>query len=120
MRSHDGRREPWAEPLGVRLGGVGPWGGERRHYPDLLLVTSSGERVAVELELTAKPRRRREEILGGYAIEARVDAVLYLVESKRLGRAITDSSRSRKAGRTSSGAATEGSEIPPVIHQADA
>jgi hypothetical protein len=93
MRSHDGRRQPWAEPLGVRLGGVGPWGGERRHYPDLLLVTSSGQRVAVELELTAKPRRRREEILGGYAIEARVDAVLYLVESKRLARAITDSAK---------------------------
>ncbi|MGO9884549.1 MAG: hypothetical protein ACLPV4_16235 [Solirubrobacteraceae bacterium] len=91
MRSHDGHREPWVEPLGVRLGGVGPRGGERRHYPDLLLATSSGERVAVELELTTKPPRRREEILGGYAVEPRVDAVLYLVESKRVGRAIAAS-----------------------------
>jgi hypothetical protein len=93
MRSHDGRRQPWSEPLGVRLGGVGPWGGERRHYPDLLLIMGSSQRLAVELELTAKPRRRREEILGGYAVEARVDAVLYLVESKRLGRAIADSAK---------------------------
>src|SRR5207302_1876968 len=37
MRSQDrtgGRR---ANPFGVRLGGVGPGGGERLHYPDLLL-----------------------------------------------------------------------------------
>lgn len=94
MRSHDGRHEPWVEPLGVRLGGVGPYGGERRHYPDLLLVTSAGRRVAVELELTTKPSRRREEILGGYAVEPRIDSVLYVVESKRVGRAIASSARS--------------------------
>ncbi len=94
MRSHDGRRKPWVEPLGVRLGGVGPRGGERRHYPDLLLVTSSSDRIAVELELTSKPARRREEILGGYAVEPRVDAVIYLVESKRVGRAIAASAQS--------------------------
>jgi hypothetical protein len=93
MRSHDGRREPWMEPLGVRLGGVGPRGGERRHYPDLLLIASSGQRVAVELELTTKPPRRREEILGGYAVEPRIDAVKYFVEKRRVGRAIAASAR---------------------------
>lgn len=93
MRSHDGRLQAWVEPLGVRLGGVGPRGGERRHYPDLLLIKASGERLAIELELTNKPRRRREEILGGYAVEPRIDAVLYLVESERVGRAITASAR---------------------------
>jgi hypothetical protein len=91
MRSHDRRRELWVKPLGVRLGGTGPRGGERRHYPDLLLITISGERVAIELELTTKTPRRREEILGGYAVESRIDAVLYLVESKPAGRAIAAS-----------------------------
>jgi hypothetical protein len=93
MRSHDGRRQPWVEPLGVRLGGVGPRGGECRHYPDLLLIKTSGERVAVELELTTKARRRREEILGGYAVEPRIDAVLYLVDKRRVGHAIAASAR---------------------------
>ena len=75
LRSLDGRREPGAEPLAVRLGGFGPRGRERLHYPDLLLVTADGRRVALELELTAEePRRRRETILAGYGADPRVDA----------------------------------------------
>lgn len=93
MRSEDRRREEAAERLGVRLPGVGPYGGERRHYPDLLLDTASGHRVAVELELTLKAPRRRAEILGGYALDGRIDAVLYLVENERSGRAIERSAR---------------------------
>lgn len=92
MRSHDGRLgitgAGGEEPLGVRLPGVGPHGGERRHYPDLLLETASGHRVALELELTTKTRGRREEILGAYAVDARIDAVLYLVETAAAMRAI--------------------------------
>lgn len=88
MRSHDGRRDGRADPLGVRLPGVGPRGGDRRHYPDLVLETATGHRVAIELELTTKPRRRRNEILGGYAIDSRIDAVLYLAETTRAMRAI--------------------------------
>ncbi len=88
MRSHDGRPEHRSEPVGVRLGGIGPRGGERRHYPDLLLECRSGHRVAVELELTAKPRGRLEGILAGYATEPRIDAVLYLVRDASTGRAI--------------------------------
>jgi hypothetical protein len=88
MRSHDGRAEDRSRPLGVRLSGVGPHGGVRRHYPDLLLQTGTGHRVAIELELTPKSRARRQEILGGYAADARIDAVLYLVEQKSTGRAI--------------------------------
>ncbi|MGI8507621.1 MAG: hypothetical protein ACR2MK_12635 [Solirubrobacteraceae bacterium] len=91
MRSHDGRAEGRAEPLGVRLAGVGPHGGDRRHYPDLLLETSTGHRVAVELELTPKGRVRREEIIGGFAADARIDAVLYLVENDSIGAAIESS-----------------------------
>jgi len=91
MRSEDGR--PRSEGIGperhaVRLEGVGPYGGERRHYPDLMLETDTGQRVAVELELTGKPRRRTETILGGYAFDQRVDAVLYLVPRPETGKAI--------------------------------
>jgi len=88
MRSHDGRAEGRDDPLGVRLAGAGPRGGDRRHYPDLLLETGTGHRVAVELELTPKGRVRREEIIGGFAADARIDAVLYLVEKDSLGAAI--------------------------------
>jgi hypothetical protein len=88
MRSHDGRRDGRAEPLGVRLPGVGPRGGDRRHYPDLVLETATGHRVAIELELTTKTRARRSEILGGYAIDSRIDAVLYLAETTPAMRAI--------------------------------
>jgi hypothetical protein len=86
LRSHDGREH--GEPHGVRLGGFGPRGRERLHYPDLLLVTGGGRRVAIELELSSKGVRRRETILAGYAADARVDAVLYLVEKPALRRAI--------------------------------
>jgi hypothetical protein len=88
MRSADLRAERFSEPYGVRVPGAGPLGGDRRHYPDLLLETASGHRVAVELELSSKTPRRREEILGGYAIDARFDAVLYLVDRPQVGRAI--------------------------------
>ncbi len=88
MRSADQRAERFAEPYGVRVPGAGPRGGERRHYPDLLLETGTGHRVAVELEMSSKTPRRREEILGGYAVDARFDAVLYLVDRPGVGRAI--------------------------------
>lgn len=88
LRSHDRGRDREAEPYGVRLGGVGPRGEERLHYPDLLLVTPRGQRLALELELTPKGRARRENILAGYGADARVDAVLYLVEKGPLRRAI--------------------------------
>jgi hypothetical protein len=88
MRSEDQRRGRHDDPLGVRLPGVGPGGGECRHYPDLLLECRSGHRVAIELELTSKSRVRRAAILGGYAADARIDSVLYLVAERSIGRAI--------------------------------
>lgn len=78
-------------PVGVRLGGVGPGGRERLHYPDLLLITPEGRRVAIELELSSKGRTRREKILSGYAADGRLDAVLYLVEDPRLGESVRTS-----------------------------
>jgi hypothetical protein len=95
MRSRDGRRDPGStiEPFGVRLGGAGPRGRERLHYPDLLLIMPEGHRVAVELELSAKGSARREKILAGYGGDPRIDAVLYLVEQPSLARAIQTSAR---------------------------
>jgi hypothetical protein len=92
MRSRDGK-SPGAERFGVRLGGVGPGGRERFHYPDLLLVDPHGHRIAVELELSSKDRRRLEGILAGYAADPKIDAVLYLVDRPSVGRAIQASAR---------------------------
>jgi hypothetical protein len=99
LRSRDGlprtdRLEAGVEePLGVRLGGVGPGGRERLHYPDLLLITPRGGRVAVELELSDKSRARRERILAGYGSDPRIDAVLYLVDRPALAASIRSSAR---------------------------
>ncbi len=76
------------DPFAVRLGGTGPGGRERLHYPDLILIDSRGSRVAVELELTPKARTRRERILAGYAADRSVAGVLYLVERRAVGRGI--------------------------------
>lgn len=101
MRSQDGieahaarvtgRRE--REPFGVRLSGHGARGGARLHYPDLLLVDRHGRRVAVELELSSKGRRRRHQIIGGYASDHRIDGVLYLVADQRIARQVRDTAR---------------------------
>ena len=91
MRSHDGVGGGEAAPLGVRLGGPGADGRRRLHYPDLILETASGHRVAVELELSSKSRGRRERILAGYGAEGRIDAILYLVDQPSVGRAIEQS-----------------------------
>src|SRR5690242_681380 len=88
MRSRDGARASGTDPFGVRLGGVGPGGRERLHYPDLLLVGTGGRRIALELELTPKGRGRRERILAGYGADSRIDAVVYLVDRPAVGRAI--------------------------------
>jgi hypothetical protein len=96
MRSHDATADAAGEmtreqPFGIRLGGVGRAGGERRHYPDLLLVSHEGHRIAVELELSTKGPGRRETILAGYAADPRIDAVLYFVDRPAVGHAIARS-----------------------------
>jgi hypothetical protein len=86
-------QDAMGEPFGVRLGGVGPGGRERLHYPDLLLTTSDGRRIALELELSAKGRTRRERILAGYGADRRIDGVVYLVENPAVGRSVSASAR---------------------------
>lgn len=96
LRSSDGSRD-WdphpPEPLGVRLGGAGPHGQERLHYPDLLLQTADGRRIALELELSPKGRGRLQTILGGYGSDPRIDGVVYLVERPVIARSIRDAAR---------------------------
>ena len=93
MRSHDGSEQGRAEPFAVRLGGLGRGGGDCLHYPDLLLEDLLGRRFALELELTSKPRARREKILGGYAADARIGAVLYLSDNPAVRREVSASAR---------------------------
>ncbi len=93
LRSLDADPDRSDEPVGVRLGGFGPAGKPRLHYPDLVLVLEGGQRVAVELELTSKGRGRREKILLGYAADSRIDVVLYLVDRPATARAIQASAR---------------------------
>jgi hypothetical protein len=93
LRSTDGRREPDAEPLGVRLGGFGAHGRERLHYPDLVLRTADGRRLALELELTPKSRARLETILAGYGADPRFEGVVYLVERSTVARSVQTAAR---------------------------
>ena len=89
MRSEDGRNDRDGEPHGVR--GIG--GGRRLHYPDLIVVTTSGQRVAFELELRLKGQARRERILSAYAGDPRFDAVVYLVATNQERRTLEASAR---------------------------
>jgi hypothetical protein len=101
MRSDDGvwesRRSPLdleleRPPFGIRLG-LGARGRQRIHYPDMLLDLAGGKTVAVELELTPKGPRRRDEILIAYAAEKRYAAVLYLVETPSMATSIRAAAR---------------------------
>jgi hypothetical protein len=85
----DGR----AVQYGVGLGLLGSHGQPQRHYPDLMLDTSGGHRVAVELELTAKSARRMARIMTGYASDASVDGVLYLVPTRAVAQVVSDAAR---------------------------
>ncbi len=78
---------------GVGIVGAGARGGLQLHYPDLLLQTASGHRVAVELELSGKGQRRLERIMLGYAADARIDAALYLCPPGQLGRHVQAAAR---------------------------
>jgi hypothetical protein len=93
LRSHDASREAQGEPLGVRLGGVGPQGQERLHYPDLLLRTADGRRVALELELSPKSRTRLEAILVACGADPRIDGVVYLVDTTSVARSVSSAAR---------------------------
>jgi DNA-binding transcriptional ArsR family regulator len=89
MRSEDRRadRPPGAPTHAIALG-TGARGGRQLHYPDLVVVTVGGHRVAFELELSTKEPARRERILAANAGQRRFDAVVYLVPNAVAARAI--------------------------------
>jgi hypothetical protein len=94
MRSEDARDDAGGEPHGVRyIGGGWGGGGRRLHYPDLTVVTASGQRVAFELELNLKTQASRERILLAYAGDPRFDAVVYVVTSDASRRKLEASAR---------------------------
>jgi hypothetical protein len=82
MQSHDRRADRDGPPLGVGLGTVGRSGHEQLHYPDLLVTTARGKRVAIELELTGKSDARLDGIMLAFAADRRIDGVVYLVPAR--------------------------------------
>lgn len=90
LRAHDAARRGGQQPLGVGTGTFDWRGHPRRHYPDLLLTKPDGRRIAVELELTRKSAGRLAQIMRGYASDASISAVLYVVPSRALGAVISE------------------------------
>ncbi len=84
-----GERPKW----GVGLGLFNSYGRPARHYPDLVLDTASGHRVAVELELTAKSSGRMRRIMSAYASDSHIDHVLYLAANASIAQRVADAAR---------------------------
>jgi len=80
-------------PHGLGVGQLNRHGNPERHYPDLLLNTSTGHRVAFELELSRKNSTKLARIMAAYASDGRIDMVIYLVPTDSLARTITDAAR---------------------------
>jgi hypothetical protein len=95
MRAADTRAAAAGAPVryGVGLGLLGSHGQPQRHYPDLMLETSSGHRVAVELELTAKSSGRLNRIMRAYASDASIDSVLYIAANRSIAARVQASAR---------------------------
>lgn len=92
MRSHDQRRasDDRDGSFGIPVGGYNRAGRPRVHFPDVLLVGADGSRVAFELELSVKGRRRLEDILLGYAGEPRLERVMYVTDSRQVAAVLND------------------------------
>ena len=72
MRSHDGRHSQSERRYGVRLGGVGRGGDDSLHYPDMVLVTDSGHRVAGGLLAGGVPQSRLQRRQEGGGLAGRI------------------------------------------------
>jgi hypothetical protein len=84
--SDSGRRRPRYAAL---LGGDGPGGGPRLHFPDLLAHQPDGL-WAVEVELVPKRRRRLDQIVGAYVRARHLSAVVYYTGTPRVDRLVRD------------------------------
>ena len=100
MRAHDternaaepptatpGATQPTGPRFGLRPGGTDapPWTG--LHYPDLLLITSTG-RVPIELELSCPSAERINAIMSGYAADPNIRVVLYMTDDPRVAQLV--------------------------------
>lgn len=96
MRSHDQQPDPFMgyDTFAIPLGGYGPGGRPRIHFPDVLVIGPDNRRLALELELTLKSRSRLNRIIAGYAAEPRIDRVVYLTDSRKVAQALTETSLS--------------------------
>jgi hypothetical protein len=90
MRSHDQQPDHQGERFAITLGEYAPNGRHRLHYPDLLVGGRDGRRVAVELELSMKGRRRLERILISYGGEHRITEVVYLTDRRQIAQAVSE------------------------------
>jgi hypothetical protein len=91
MRHHDLAPEPVdGVPFGFRIGGYDRAGRPRVHFPDMLTIAPALGRVALELELSLKGERRLEEILLGYALDDRINQVVYLADQPHVHRTLTE------------------------------
>jgi len=93
LRADDRRSDREGPPAGIGVGTFAQGGRPSRHYPDLLLTTATGHRVAVELELTAKSSDRLRQIMRAYASDHRVAGILYLVPDAQGARRIETAAR---------------------------
>jgi hypothetical protein len=88
MRSHDQQPDRRDERFAIPLGDYAASGRPRSHYPDVLLVAGDGRRVALELELSMKGRRRLESIFIGYGGERRITRVVYFTDRQSIAHAV--------------------------------
>ncbi len=96
MRSEDASAQASEQTpaWGIGLGVLGRYGRPRLHYPDLLLDTAGGHRVAMELELSAKSSLQLAQVMSAYASDSRLDHVLYLADGARVASRIRDAAGS--------------------------
>lgn len=88
MRSYDARNPtftPTTNRFAVGLGIRGPTGQPQAHYADLLIQGAGGRVTAIELELSSKSADHLDQVMLAYAGEPRIDDVLYLVASRKVG-----------------------------------
>ncbi|WP_334110823.1 hypothetical protein, partial [Thermodesulfitimonas autotrophica] len=68
--------------LRAGVGGIGR-PGPRAHVPDGVLIHPGGARIAVEVEISSKPKARLEKLLRGYVRRPEFNQVLYICKTKR-------------------------------------
>lgn len=82
-----GPAPPADSRFGVRPGGTDAPASATLHYPDLLLITSTG-RVPIELELSLPRTERLSANMAVYAAEPNIRGVLYMTDEQRIARVI--------------------------------